>query len=345
MKSFKKHIFIFLILIVGSFIGVEEVDAASLDYKDVTLECIYNDGGVYEYSYNEYLGQKGEEPYAINRYAYNLRGISTQESYTSTQITYVNSPNANEGNSERPKCYSYVHVASLTEGSIDDGDLITTTYIKFSNVESTEFVAEDFMVDDWYTYIWGFSPWLDKKAANKSKKTFGFVAENYILTENATDANAILSYKRENVKSDDETSQVVSNPDYVSILVYDNIILAKGKKKTTYLENNNGFAGISINLDTGEPNVAPPQALFLSDAEPKTYSGSGSTISYYYNAPLYQQKSSGLRYAYAGVGSPEDLIDTGELCTKIMPETAQTLAKIIGWTQILVPILLIASCF
>lgn len=333
MKLFRKNLYIFLLLIMGTFlIDIDSVEATNVNWKGVVLECIYSDGGLYEYSYNDYTSQ-----YSTNRYSYSLKGVDSSKSNTTSSIIYSSSttygnPAYTSGNLK--KCKDYIYVATST--SDEDEDNTTVTYIKFSTSDlgDSPFTDTDFG-ETWYNSFWKkLTGTATADKANSTAIEYDLVSENYILTDAAGEPNSVYSYKKESYKEEGEVTQAVSTGTYLTILKYDNAYFVQGSNKTTAIDS---FQKTNVKC--------------FNDASAKSYSGNSSTVSYYFDAIRYKVSSasgengkicdSGERYVYSGTVTEGDDVDTGELCTKIMPQTAQDLATIIGWVQILVPILLI----
>lgn len=113
------------------FINTIDVDAVSLDMKDVTLECIYSDGGLYTSEYSEGLTDNDkEDSFVINRKSYNLKGVSDNESNKGSGSLIIG-PMAN-GN----KCQNKLYYARTGE---EDG----VSFYKFGS----EFLLTDFSGD------------------------------------------------------------------------------------------------------------------------------------------------------------------------------------------------------
>ena len=336
MKSFKKIIFV-LICAFLFFLQIDTVSAA-IDWKGVVVECIYSDGGLYEYSYNDYTGK-----YSTNRYSYSLKGVDSSKSNTTSSIIYSSNsdgsgvPVYTSSSSGIPTCKKYAYVATST--SDEDDDNTTVTYVKYNNssLGSAPFADADFG-ESWYNSFWKkLTGTATADKANKTATEYELVSENYLITDKAGEPSSVYSYKKESKKSGSEVTQAVATGTYLTILNFDSVYFIQSNEKTT------------AKWSFGKPNVA-----CFNDADPKSYSGNSSTVSYYFDNVRFNGISidedegqscasyTGYsRYVYAGEGKMGDDVDTGELCTKIMPQTAKDLAKIIGWVQILVPILLI----
>lgn len=326
MKAFKKHIFLFILILIGTyFCGATSVNADNIKWEGVTIECIYSDGGLYEYSYNDFT-----DKWVTNRYTYNLKGVDSSKSQTTSSIIYSETNLVVSGTV--PQCKPKVVTSISTGEDSDDDEGATVTYVKFINAYDSEvFVNEEFGETWWDSFLWKTSK--ADQANNGTRQAYSLVSENYILTDDAGEPDDVYNYKRENKKAEGEVSQAVSKPDYITILEYGDVKLAQSKSKTNYLTS----------LSFPKPSIA-----CFTNADPKSYSGNNSTVSYYFEstriryASTSNDCSSGFyRYVYNGVGNPNEGGDDGELCTKIMPNTAKDLATIIRWAQLLVPVLLI----
>lgn len=337
MKSFKKHILLFIFILIGMFfIKIENVKAANIDWKGVVIECVYSDGSLFEYSYNDYTGK-----WATNKYTYNLKGADSVSNTSSSTLVYsqtngtpIYTPDTRRGSAAYKRCYPYL-TKSIVSDKGDDSEGQTTTYLKFTSFSDVAFDDADFS-ETWKDYFWWWQkPTSDR--ANKVRDTYGLVSENYILTDKAGQPDAVYNYKQEEEKAEGEVTQAISKPQYITILKYGSLILAQSQNKTNAITTS-----------------SKPAVLYFSDADPKSYSGNNGTMSYYFNdirtteksesaykALSSSEKSKYRRFVFNGDGlAPEDL-DTGELCTKIMPQTSKDLAKIIGIVQLVVPVLLI----
>ncbi len=349
-----KVIVITLILVQFFFIHADDVYAADgdLNWNGVTLECIYSDGGLYEYSYNEYLDENGSDnPYVINRYSYDLKGVSSEEKYQNSRFVYLSNPR--DVNETYYKCYDYVHITSMSSSKEAETSEVETLVV-FDNASTydwnhkAEWNIGNLLLSFVNPSLGLFSAFLDdflKDATlNNNNRNYKLVAENYILTDNSGDPKAVLNFKKEKENATDE--QAVANPDYVNILVYNNAVLVEGNNKTNILPDSS-YSDLKItNTKTGKLNRdlnSEERVLFLTDAESKVYTTTASTASYYYDSPRYSiaDENNGDRYVYNGIYDESSATSVGSLCEEVMPETAKVLAKIIGWCQLLIPALLI----
>jgi len=331
------------------FVSTERVNAARLNWDGVTVECIYSDGGLYESSYNDYIEPNGR---VVNRYTYNLKGVDSDETGTNSSFNYVDatgyittySENHNnkyqtsssplkEGKDNHLQCNNYLYVGINREKN-EDGDKVPVTYAAFGDVPIISFQVPK-PNPGWLSKLFGINESVILEAT-----TYKLVSENYVLTEKSGSPRNVLSYKRQN---DDGDQQAVSDPKYVHFLVYDNAVLVQGPNKINYIDvKNYNISNIEFDHSTGElKRGTPTEALTLSDPEPKAYVGNGSNVFYSFDSVRYSFDESGQRYVFSGTTEEGDPIDNGDLCKKIMPNTAKIIAKVIGWCQLLVPALLI----
>ncbi len=332
-KSVKNKLIIFTLIIMGIFfVGFKKVNADYLDYNAVTVECIYNDGGLYESSYNDYTQER-----VVNRYTYNLKGNDSDETNTNSSFNYVNSPlityrYPGGGGDGHLECQKWINVGTNMEKK-DDDEEAPITYASFSAYAQNTISIEA-----------ADRGWLSKLFKGNYKQisahSYELVSENYVLTEKSGNPRYVLNYKRQN---SDSEQQAVSDPKYISFLVYSNAVLIQGQSKINYIDvKNYNISGMEYNRVTGKiERGTPTEVLTISDPEPKAYVGNGSTVSYYFDDIRYSFNASGQRYVFAGESQKTDSFDNGDLCKKIMPNTAKIIAKVIGWCQILVPALLI----
>lgn len=354
MKAFKKHILIFILILIGTYFGgIKGVEADNLNWYGVKVECIYMDGGAYSFSYvqvddsSKWFG--AYEP-NVNRITYNLVGVDTTKSATSSSVSYINYPVPHISQLSNHKCEKFLRTGTITQKD-DDGNKSTKTYYKFSDSEYVIFEPKDFETQETTWWSW-FGSWSDIYKeflaidANSNGSTFELVSERYIITDLAGEPNYTLTYRE---KSD----QATGSDNYAYIMVYDNAYLLKTKEKTTILETGKKhFSGISVN-DKGEVvGIEDNDKICINNPEPFSTTDSTGVASHYYKYGQirYEISTGECKGKYdreyilfnkgLGLGdSPDD-----ELCDSIMPETSKILKKIIQIAQILVPVLMIALC-
>lgn len=329
-KYLKNKLIIFTLMLMGMFfVGFKKVDATAVEKRDVVFECIYSDGGLYEYAWNEYTGT-----WSVVRYAYNLKGVDTTANSSTGTVKFpmenldIREPIYGEDGFYR--CKSYVDVVVVNDSDDEDNPNLTT-YIGFSNSKTT-LLKKYFATQKWYDKIFG-----SKKTFDSPTNHYDLVSENYVFTDNVGEPNYISTYKRENEKEEGEVEQAISKPNYLQILTY-----IDGQKSLHFAQSASriSFLGEFMPID---------EVLFFTDSDAKTYSGSDSKVSYYFNHKRTEvcaknnssDYCAGERYVFTEDDPGDPTFDTGELCTKIMPKTSQDLAKVIRWARFLIPALLI----
>ena len=354
MKAFRKHIFLFILILIGIyFTGIKGVEADNLNWYGVKIECIYMDGGAYSFSYlqvDESSKWYGAYKPNVNRITYNLVGVDTTKSATSSSVSYINFPVPHISKLSDHKCRNFLRTGAIT-GKDDDGNKSTKTYYKFSDSDSFNFKKEDFDNQETTWWLW-FGSWSDTykelqaAIANTNGSIYELVSERYIITDLAGEPKYTLTYR-------EKSEQATGSDNYAYIMVYDNAYLLKTKEKTTLLEKGkNHFSGISVN-DKGEVvGIEDDDKICINSPEPFSTTDSTGVASHYYKyGQIRYEISTGeckgkfdrehiLFNKGLGFGdSPDD-----ELCDSIMPETSKILKKIIQIAQILVPVLMIVLC-
>jgi hypothetical protein len=157
MKSFKKHVLLYIFILIGMFfIKVENVKAANIEWKGVVIECVYSDGSLFEYSYNDYTGE-----WVTNKYTYSLKGADSVSNTSSSTLVYssnsfnknpVYQPDTRSGTKPYYRCKPYL-TKSVVSKKGDDSEGQTTTYLKFTTSYDGKFYDSDFE-EDWTDYFW-----------------------------------------------------------------------------------------------------------------------------------------------------------------------------------------------
>ena len=353
MKAFKKNIFLFILILIGTyFYGVKGVEAASLNWFGVKIECIYMDGGAYSFSYLQVDKEQDTAYYRpnVNRITYNLVGVDSTKSATTSSVAYVNFPVTTPSKDSDHKCKKYLKSGTVT-GEDEDGNESTKTYYKFSNSETVTFVANDFEALETGWWDW-FGTWseasksVQANEANANGSVYELVSERYILTDLAGEPNYTLTYR-------EKSEQATGSDNYAYIMVYNNVYLLKTKEKTTLLETGTDhFSGISVNSNGEVVGIEDEDRICLNNPEPASTTDSTGVASHYYKygQVRYQLKTPSCNGEYdreyvlfnTGLGTGD--APSSELCDSIMPETAKVLKKIIQIAQILVPVLMIVLC-
>jgi hypothetical protein len=229
MKSFKKTMIMVVFLLVGILlVGIEKVNAASIEWKNIIVECIYSDGSLFEYSYNE-----NADKWAVNKYTYSLKGADTT-SNTSTSGTTVYAKGGSGANGNPVKTESTGQKRCKTKltksvyQSSSDGEASTTTYIKFGDSHS-QFTEEDVKIT-WHNHFWWSNSWA-YDLINERNEYYELVSENLIITDDLPEADETIYYKLESEKAEGEITQAISKPKYITVMRYGTIYLAKAENK------------------------------------------------------------------------------------------------------------------
>lgn len=344
MKAFKKHIFLFILILIGTyFCGATSVNAGNINWAGVKTECIYDDGGAYS---SAYIGEGDYYRTVTNRITYNLVGVDTTQSGTTSSVVYVTKPINSYLSGSAPKCKTYLRIGIVNEED-EDGNNNPTSYFKFDNDSSdTKFEEDDFDGAGWWDSFWTGAKTAEDKAdeANDTAEKYELVAERYIITEKAGDPNYTLTYR-------EKSEQATGSDNYAYIMVYDNAYILKTKEKTTLLTTGTGhFSGISVTEDGKVIGIEDEDTICINNPEPFSTTDSTGVASYYF-------RNGQIRYEVGTCGGEYDreyvLFNTGlgtgdapsdELCDSIMPETSKVLKKVIGIAQLLVPVLMIVLC-
>lgn len=343
MKAFKKNIFLFILILIGIFFtGKNIVFAGSINWEGVKTECIYTDGGAYSTTYAQKTDGSGGYNTITNRVTYNLLGVDTTKSGTTSSVVYINHPV--NYSSTPPKCIDSFIVGVVKEQDPDDTSITRpTSHYKFGG---SSFVDGDFTGANWWQAFWTSQKSASEKKteAENTKQKYTLVAERYILSERAGEPDYTLTYR-------EESEQATGSDNYAYIMVYGSTYLLKTKEKTTILEDGTGqFSGISVNENGEVVGIDDKHTICINNPEPFSTTDSAGVASYYY-------RSGQVRYKIGSCGSTYDrkyvLFNTGlgsgdapsdELCESIMPETSKILKKIIKIVQILTPVLMIVLC-
>lgn len=333
----KKKLILFTFIITAVLSCLDKVTAANINWSGITYECVYSDGSLFEYSYNDY-----SKSYVTNKYPYNLKGTDPVLNGSSSTIIYAEHTKPiylhteRRGSNDTYYCQKYMikSVVSSDGGEEEDGEGQTTTYIKFDNDSKYEQFTDSDFGETWKDHFW-FWQTATAEIANENRKGYYLVSENYILTEKAGQPDEVYSYKRADELGAGQVTQAIAKPKFITILKYGNKYFAQSEYKTSLISN---------------PNKAG--VMYFSDGDPHVNTGSDGAVFYSYNniriSAIFEStyksisdKSNYERYVYAGLGNANQNANSGSLCTKIMPNTAKVLAKIIGYVQLIVPVLLI----
>lgn len=320
------------------FLNTLDVNATSLSMKDLTLECIYSDGGLYTSAYSGTDESTGKDKYVVNRTAYNLDGVDNNSANSGSSTFIVN--NSANGN----KCHSTLHVTTVNlagayEADKESGDNDSPVdYHKFGN----KLVPSDIGASNsWWDYLWPSRGGDADKIDDANAKVYTLVSERYQLSALAPEPNTTIYYMQ-------EAKQASGSNSYTSILVYDNIILMEKEGRTTRLEGDyNLFEGVTRGNDN-KLSKKVPDKIYINSPEPQVSTTSASTISYrfqpgqlVYSVAQSKDNTHINLYTLTDDVNESDLKGSGALCDEILVNTSPLLRKVIKGVQLLVPIFLI----
>ncbi len=330
MRSIKTNIFFILFLFSGLFlIGLDKVEANDLELDDYTLQCIYSDGGLYTYSKNY-----GNDEFQSNRTSYNLSGVSTMDSTSTGVVNFLNSPADVQAIYKR--CAKHVAVA------VNKKEDTHLSYYKFFNEDNPNYRISTGELGglSWHSWLWNNAEDDAREEASRNTKVYDLVSEMYLLNNSYTEPNVSLYYAQ-------KATQAAGTDKYVEIMFYDNAVLLKSEKQTTFLENSSVFGSISKD-GNGKIVGNPPSDIYLNNPEPTSIVDSVGNLSYAIEKDshtyIVSTSSSGKNVThYELTDEKVDLsgASNSELCDTIMPQTALVLKDIIRYAQLLVPVFLI----
>lgn len=338
MKKICKLLFAFVIL----FCFCIDVDAANLNMKDITLECIYSDGGLYTSAFSGIDEETSQETYMVNRTAYNLVGVNSNSANKGSASHVVNNMFVDN------KCQEelYTMTANLTVSENDEGE----NEVEINDDEETTFYkfgapllnTDAFKIDNnWYLYG-KYSSWLEFVGIDiSSTLDYNLVSERYILGSDVPEPNATIYYKQ-------EAKQVAGKASFVSIMVYDNAILMKKNDRVTRLNGDYSiYQGITKN-DDDVLSKEVPEKIYINNPEPEAVSNSSANVAYKF---LANQKVFSVSKTKDSVHVQEYLLtdevpdDDGDrssaLCDEILVNTSPYLKTAIKAMQVLVPLFLV----
>lgn len=334
-----KKIMCFSLFIFGFlFLNVVDVSAANnLSMKNLTLECIYTDGGLYTSSFSG-TNSFGFDKYVVNRTSYNLEGVDNNTANKGSATYVVN--NSASGN----KCHSKLYVTTINLAGEYVGDEATgdsdspVDYHKFG----AKLKAEDIGASNsWWDYLWptrGGDADLVEKAPVLD---YDLVSERYLMMSTAPEPNASVYYMQ-------EAQQAAGTNSYIAILIYDNVILMEKDDRTTRLDGEfNLFEGVTRG-DDNKLSKEVPEEIYINSPEPQVSTNSASAITYKFNngQTIYsvaQKKDTTHtnKYTLTDEVDLSNLKKSNALCDEILKETSPLLSKVIKGVQLLVPIFLI----
>lgn len=333
----KKIMCFFLFIFVFLFLNVVDVNATSLSMKDLTLECIYSDGGLYTSSFSG-VDDNGQDEYIVNRTSYNLEGVDNNTANKGSATYVVN----NSANGD--KCHSKLYVTTINLAGTYKGDEETgdsdspVDYHKFGS----KLVPSDIGASNsWWDYLWP-TRGGDADAIEDAKPiVYGLVSERYLMLSTAPEPNATIYYMQ-------EAQQAAGTNSYIAILVYDNVILMEKEGRTTRLDGEfNLFEGITRGSDS-KLSKEVPEEIYINSPEPQVSANSSSTITYKFNSgqtiySISQKKDTTHvnKYTLTDEVNLSNLKKSNALCDEILKETSPLLSKVIKGIQLLVPVFLI----
>ncbi len=317
-RKYRFNLIYVLAVMILSFLSIDNVYAGNLEFKNVTLECIYSDGSLFTYSHNSTTDE-----YVMNRRNYNLKDVSTQDSSTTGRIEFTVGTSVAD---DSHLCKQYLISGSTKDRENDSEDSVMyMTYYKFSTSSGATFETTDFSnlgvfsFFDWFAHV-------DSSAANETKKEATLVSERYILESNSGEPTETLYYVQ---KSTQETGE----NRYITIYKYDNATLLDSGKRVTRVTSTSAIGN---------------DVIWINNPEPESFVESSSILTYFYKdgqirytATSNKTSSNINKYEKTDSAPPTDSVDTGELCSTIMPNTSVYLRTIIKYAQWLVPIFLI----
>ncbi len=323
----KKKILLVLTFILSFLIFTDKAFAARLDFKSYTLECIYEDGGLYTEEWSA-----GSERIIDSRTTYNLVGSSKSDSNKGGSSVFVDklgrTLTTNQGNKETTYCASKLHSADLTS----DNNVSMSFYKFDGRLECKEDSCSDFELErSGWCWFWGCAgatgPGI--KAA-ENQKNYKLVSERYLLSDDYPEPNKTLYYVM-------PAEQKIGTAAYVRIYIYDNIVLLVKDGRATRIDDSEK----SIIVENA------PNTLYLNSPEPIPVSDSSSVINYKFNKDQVKYSISTspdathkLKFTKTD-NIPDSDETSGSLCTERLKNTSPVLKSIIQWGQILLPALVI----
>ncbi len=338
MNSLKRYLLIITFLIIGVFfINIDVVDARSLDWHAVTVNCIYANGERFTYAYNN-----AKEQWTTAQSRYNLKGTDPQQNANS-QATYLDNHPLVDSNY---RCQKYVSSYVYPQVSkLKDNETAITFYKFGSSSDSSRLDPDDVLQRSGWCRFWGCE-WAEAISIAETQQTNSLVSESYVFDDDVTIPNASIYY----VRDDGDPRQAADVSGYVEIIVYDNAVFIQNNDYLARIGDGYGnFSGASRNSEGKVSGV--PTYIYINEPEPKSSkdpNGSGG-VAYSFNKDQTNYKvcanapsSSGCKNRYKvtdevfdpGAGSP------GQVCDE-MPETTKVLRDIIKYVQLLTPLLMI----
>lgn len=321
------------VFVMFLFVSSFDVKAGNFPEGRVTTECIYSDGGIYSFSSSnpDYTAVSPSDM-IVNRSPYPLDGSNQSQQSIAGDIFYTNL----QVNGLPFTCPSQISKYYLESGS--DKEKKTEIYIKlgasFEPGETLQSTTKCFI------FCWNKDSKVDDLNFLTNHK---LVSENFLVSK-FTGANNIYYYQRESKACTGEElknnkcvpEQASTTREYITIYVFDNIVLLSKNDRTTRVPNSSIF-----NRKT------PPSTIYINDPSPQTMlGGDGRSVNYFIDKnttfDVAEIASETFNQRYVMVDDPGGTSDTRreQICDKI-PATAKVLRTVIAWIRIAVPVLLI----
>lgn len=341
-----------MFFICFAFFSVLDADAASLERKDITLECIYSDGGLYTHAANP-MSEEGEVSFVTNRTSYNLVGVDNNSSNKGSG-TYMIGTMYSTLYPKENRCFEHLFTVTINMKITTDED--GNSKVEFTDDEPYTFYKFGYKLtskdlglvkSNGWGWLFDWESRLDSivydtinDVADDYSSKYSVLSERYRLTSDAPEPNATIYYKQ-------EVEQVAGKPSYVSILVYDNAVLMKKNDRITRLDGNlvSYYQGITKSGNSLSKEV--PTEIWINDPEPEPVSSSSSTLSYKIKHRVFSAANKGgdgvhtQRYTLTDE-NPDDGSGRGNaLCDEILVNTSPYLKTAIKAMQILIPLFLI----
>ena len=334
-----KKIMCFCLFIFGFlFLNIVDVSAANnLSMKNLTLECIYTDGGLYTSSFSG-TNSFGFDKYVVNRTSYNLEGVDNNTANKGSSSYIVN--NLYVGNKCQESLYvSSINLAGETEADEESGDSDSpVNFHKFGSELKPEDIGAS---NSWWDYLWPTRGGDADKVEDADQIKYSLVSERYDLKSDAPEPNATVYYVQ-------KAEQVAGQNKYVAIMIYDNVILMQKDDRITRLEGEFSlYQGVTRN-DDDTLSKEVPEEIYINSPEPQASTSTSSTVSYRF---LDNQKTFSVsktkdsthvnKYTLTDDINKSDLEKSNALCDEILVNTSPYLKQVIKAIQLLVPIFLI----
>lgn len=343
MVKLKKLFFFTLIFICFLFVNiiypVYAAEGHTLSKDNVTIECIYSDGGLYTASYvgKAKSGELETSKFTVNRTAYNIDGVDNNSSNSGSASRIINYPHLDEFRCQNTMYHARIKFSSGNEDNNDEEDT-PVDYYKFATPITCDDTAAG---ENFWSWYYGNSAYKCIGVEVKDSGKHKLLSERIHMQYTAPHPVSEVYYVK-------RATQAAGTDVYVTVMVYDNVVLLKNGDRITYLEGGDIFKGVVRNEEDNTLNKDVPEHIWLNEPEPQVTTNSASNISYRF---LDGQISYSLSQAKDSTHTQEfeltdEIVDgnggsNDELCTKILPETSKVLKNVIKWSQIMVPILLI----